>query len=142
MKGGRISKILIVDDDYALRLLYQEELSDEGHSVLTTDDCKNLVDLIERFRPDLIVLDIMVCRFNGLDILQEIRDKYFEMLVILCSSCYTFRYDMKSLAADYYVTKSADLSKLKFMVKMALETRNNNLEYSVSEFHELHAVNT
>jgi len=33
MEGDPMSKILIVDDDYALRLLYQEELSDEGYSV-------------------------------------------------------------------------------------------------------------
>ena len=53
-----MNKILIVDDDYALRLLYQSELEAEGYSVTTTDSCPNLVGQIEHLKPDLILLDI------------------------------------------------------------------------------------
>lgn len=115
-------KILIVDDDHAIRLLYQEELEDEGYSVSTTSGCLNFLDQIEHFRPDLILLEIKLGKFNGLDILQEIRARYYDMPVILCSAYYSFRYDMRAIAADYYVTKSVDLSELKFKIKMAFES--------------------
>jgi len=115
-------KILIVDDDYALRLLYQSELEDEGYSVTTSGECRNLGDQIKHLKPDLILLDIRLGEINGLEILQEIRDRYYNMPVILCSAYPSFRYDIKAIAADYYVTKSIDLSELKFTIKMAFES--------------------
>lgn len=131
-------KILIVDDDYAIRLLYEEELKEEGYAVDTTDDCENLMNTISNSNPDLIILDIMMGGFNGLDLLQEIRNTYYNMPVILCSSYSTFRHDLKSIAADYYVNKSADLSELKHMIKMALDSKNYTLESWAYELQERH----
>ena len=121
-------KILIVDNDYAIRLLYQSELEDEGYSVMTTDGCLNLLEQIEHLRPDLVILEIRLGEINGLDVLQEIRDRYYDMPVILCSAYSSFRYDMRAIAADYYVTKSIDLSELKFKVKMAFDSITVELE--------------
>jgi DNA-binding response OmpR family regulator len=122
LKGGSMYKILIVDDDYAIRLLYQSELEDEGYSVMTTSGCLNLLKQIDHLRPDLILLETRLDKINGLDILQDIRDRYYDMPVILCSASPSFRYDMRAIAADYYVTKSIDLSELKFKIKMAFES--------------------
>lgn len=115
-------KILIVDGDYAVRLLYQAELEDEGYSVITTSGCLNLLDQIEHLKPDLILLAINLGKINGLDILQDIRERYYDMPVILCSVNPSFRYDMRAISADYYVTKGIDLSDLKFKIKMAFES--------------------
>lgn len=121
-----MSTLLIVDDDLAIRLLYQRELRDEGYKVAATDDCRNLMKIIETDMPDLIVLDIMMGEFNGLDLLQQIRETYYELPVILCSAYYHFKYDLRSIAADYYVIKSTDLSELKYMIKLALVSRNSD----------------
>jgi DNA-binding response OmpR family regulator len=121
-------KILIVDNDYAVRLLYQSELEDEGYSVMTSSGCLNILDQIEHLRPDLVLLEIRLGEIDGLDILQEIRDRYYDMPVILCSAYSSFRYDMRAIAADYYVTKSIDLSELKFKVKMAFDSITEGLE--------------
>ena len=51
-----MNNILIVDDDRTIRFLYQEELTYEGYSVITTDDCRNLLELIDDKNPDLVVL--------------------------------------------------------------------------------------
>lgn len=115
-------KILVVDDDHAIRLLYQAELEDEGYSVATTHDCRNIMEQIEHIRPDLILLDVRLGEINGLDILQDIRERYYDMPVILCSAYPCFRYDIKAISADFYVTKSIDLSDLKFKIKMAFES--------------------
>jgi len=115
-------KILIVDDDHAIRLLYQSELEDEGYSVTTSSGCINLLEQIEYLRPNLILLDIKLDGIDGLDILQEIRERHYDMPVILCSAYSIFRYDMRAIAADFYVTKNVDLSELKFKIKMAFES--------------------
>ena len=115
-------KILIVDDEEHIRFLYSEELADEGYEVVTADSGFKLLERIDAEKPDLIILDIKMVDYNGLDLLQDIRNKYYELPVILCTAYDTFKEDMKSIAADHYVIKSFDLTELKNKIKMALET--------------------
>lgn len=117
-----MAKILIVDDEEHIRFLYAEELADEGYEVATADSGFKILERIEQEKPDLVVLDIKMVDYNGLDILQDIRNKYYDLPVILCTAYDTFKEDMKSIAADFYVIKSFDLTELKNKVKMALET--------------------
>lgn len=115
-------KILIVDDEEHIRFLYSEELTDEGYEVVTADSGFKLLERIDAEKPDLIILDIKMVDYNGLDLLQDIRNKYYDLPVILCTAYDTFKEDMKSIAADFYVIKSFDLTELKNKIKMALET--------------------
>ena len=115
-------KILIVDDEEHIRFLYSEELADDGYEVITADSGYQLLERIEQEKPDLVILDIKMVDYNGLDLLQDIRNKYYDMPVILCTAYDTFKEDMKSIAADFYVIKSFDLTELKNKIKMALET--------------------
>jgi len=119
--GALMKKILIVDDEEVIRMLYGEELEDEGYKVITTGTGLGLVELVDRERPDLIILDIKMAEHNGLDLLQDIRKEFYNIPVILCSAYSSYKIDLKSIAADYYVVKSADLSELKRRIKMALE---------------------
>lgn len=114
-------KILIVDDEEVIRMLYGEELEDDGYNVITTGSGRGLVELVEQEKPDLIVLDIKMAEHDGLELLQDIRKQFYNIPVILCSAYSTFKGDLKAIAADYYVVKSADLSELKQKIKMALE---------------------
>ena len=116
-----MNKILIVDDEDVIRMLYGEELEDEGYEVITTGSGQGLVGLVEREKPDLIVLDIKMAEHDGLDLLQDIRRDFYNIPVILCSAYSSYKGDLKAIAADYYVVKSADLSELKQKIKMALE---------------------
>ena len=122
-----MNKILIVDDDEPIQILYADELTEEGYDVITTDDGVGLLGLIEEAQPNLVVLDIRLGETNGLDLLQDIRNTYYELPVILCSAYSAFKYDLKSIAADYFVVKSSDFSELKVKIKMALEARNHLL---------------
>ena len=72
MKG----KILIVDDDTFLLNMYSVKFTNEGFEVVT---CQNTPDalkkLSEGFLPDLMLLDVVMPGMDGLDLLQEIRNK-------------------------------------------------------------------
>ncbi len=122
VKGSKMAKILIVDDEEHIRTLYKEELLREGYQVSTSATGRNILELIEKERPDLIILDIKMSDCNGLDILQIIRNKYYNMPVILSTAYEIYKNDMKSMAADFYVVKSFDLTELKKRIKRALET--------------------
>ncbi|MFH1075906.1 MAG: response regulator [Pseudomonadota bacterium] len=116
-------KILIVDDEEVILMLYKEELEEEGYEVSTTSEGYQLTERIEAQQPDMIVLDIKMAEYNGLDLLQDIRKKFPVIPVILCSAYSSFKGDLKSIAADYYVVKSSDLSILKQKIRMALDSR-------------------
>jgi two-component system response regulator (stage 0 sporulation protein F) len=119
---GAMTKILVVDDEVQLCTLYAEELTEEGYEVIFMSDCKGLMEMIEYYGPDLILLDIRMGEYDGLDLLQDIRNTYYDMPVILCSAYSSFKYALKSVAADSYVVKSADLSELKKKIDMTLES--------------------
>lgn len=118
-----MAKILVVDDEEHIRLLYSEELSEEGYDVITAESGYKLLERIEQEKPDLVVLDIKMVDYNGLDLLQDIRNQFFDLPVILSTAYDTFKEDIKSIAADYYVVKSFDLTELKKKIAMALEAK-------------------
>jgi DNA-binding response OmpR family regulator len=121
-----MAKILVVDDEEHIRFLYSEELTEAGYEVITADSGYRLLEKIEEEKPDLVVLDIKMIDYNGLDLLQDIRNKFYDMPVILCTAYDTFKEDMKSIAADFYVIKSFDLTELKNKITMALEAGANS----------------
>ncbi len=115
-----MKKILIVDDEEWIRMLYGEELINEGYDVIASGNGADLNKLIEHENPDLVVLDIKLGGYNGLDLLQSIRNCYYDLPVIICTAYSTFRSHLKSIAADYYVVKNSNLYELKSKIRMAL----------------------
>jgi len=118
-----MAKVLIIDDEKHIRVLYSEVLQEEGYEVAVAADGKDIIERLEREKPDVIVLDIKMMDSNGLDVLQEIRNKYYNLPVILCSAYGNYKVDIKSIAADAYVVKSSDLTELKKKISQVLETR-------------------
>jgi two-component system, response regulator, stage 0 sporulation protein F len=114
-------KIMVVDDEEHIRLFYESEFRDAGYEVTTADGGYRLLERIEEEKPDLVILDIKMVDQNGLDLLQEIRNLFYNMPVILNTAYDSFKEDMKSIAADFYVVKSFDLTELKNKVAIALE---------------------
>jgi DNA-binding NtrC family response regulator len=117
-----MKRILLVDDEEYIRRLYAEELSEEGYEVVTVATGHDLLRKINLSQPAVVILDIRLMDYDGLELLQEIRCHYHDLPVILCTAYDTYKEDPKAFAADYYVIKSFDLSELKMMVGRALET--------------------
>lgn len=115
-------KILVVDDELHIRMLYQEELQAEGYTVALSDGRDPIMDVIKREAPDLVILDIKLegNPVTGLDLLQTIRATDTELPVILSTAYDSFQHDLKSIAADAYNVKSVDLSILKNTIKEVL----------------------
>jgi DNA-binding response OmpR family regulator len=80
-----------------------------------------VIKLIHEHAPDIVLLDIMMGEYSGLELLQDIRRVFYNLPVILCTSHSNFRFDLRSIAADYYVVKSSDTQELRRTIRMALE---------------------
>jgi len=73
--------------------------------------------------PDYFCRDLELAQYSGLAILQDIRNHFYDLPVILATAYDSFKGDMKSIEADFYVVKSFDLTELKQKITMALETK-------------------
>jgi DNA-binding response OmpR family regulator len=113
-------KILVVEDEEGLRLLYEEELEAEGYEVLTARNGKEAIRKLEEEKPDLIILDIVMPVMDGMETLGRIVGKERKIPIILNTSYPGYRQDFMSWAADAYVTKSTDLGELKDKVRELL----------------------
>jgi len=122
-----MARILLVDDEEHILRYYTEELSEEGHKVWTLATGHKLLKRIDRVQPEVVVLDIKLVEYDGLDLLKEIRNCYHDLPVILCTAYDTYKEDPKSIAADYYVVKSFDLTELKMAIQKAIEVKVSDL---------------
>jgi len=126
-----MKRVLIIDDDPWIRRLYQEELCEEGYDVISSDGEKGLLLLIAAKRPDLILLEIRLRSRNGLDILQDIRNVFQRIPVILTTACPGFELDPKSVAADAYISKNSNLTKLKQQIEKCLNAPSSAYEKGI-----------
>ena len=108
-----MSKILVVDDEANIRLLYAEELAEEGYEVVTAASTAEAVDKLQVGQFDLAVLDIKLKNESGIDLLQKLVKERHEMPVILCSAFSCYKDDFSAWLADGYIVKSGDLTELK-----------------------------
>ncbi len=117
---NRKPRILIVDDEESIHLLYREELEEEGYEVHSAMDGPAALELVEEVKPDVVVLDINMPGMDGIEVLRQIKEKHPQMPVILCSAYPEYKQDLASWASDDYIVKSFDLTELKESIKRNL----------------------
>src|SRR3954462_2895967 len=70
---GWVATIAVIEDQRELRTLLRGGLEGAGHSVITAEDGPGGVGLVEREEPDLVILRMMLPRFDGLEVCRRIR---------------------------------------------------------------------
>ncbi len=118
-----MATLLIVDDETHQRMLYQEELSEEGYQIILASNGKEALEKVVEATPDLVVLDIRMPVMDGLEALGKIIGKERNIPVIIHSAYSSYKEDFMSWAADDFVVKSADLTELKRKVRELLEKK-------------------
>jgi len=115
-------KILIVDDDQHIRLLYKEELLEEGYDVDVAASGMEALQLFDRNEYDLVTLDILMPDMDGIKVLRQMKEKKPRIPIIM-STAYDYRDDFAVWASEAYIVKSAELSELKEMIKTLLSKK-------------------
>ena len=111
---GAPIRALVVDDEAALADLLTMALRYEGWDVRSTDVGTKVVPLAREFRPDIVVLDIMLPDIDGLEVLHRLRADGFEAPVLFLTAKDAVRDRVAGLTAsgDDYVTKPFSLEEL------------------------------
>ncbi len=119
-----MAKILVVDDESNIRLLYSQELSDEGHDVVAVGTAAEAVAKLQAEEFELVLLDIKLKNESGLDLLQTIVKERHDIPVVLCTAFSFYKDDFSAWLADGYVVKSSDLQELKDEIMRVLAKKS------------------
>jgi DNA-binding response OmpR family regulator len=115
-----MKKILLIDDEESIHLLYREEFEEEGYEVHSAMSGEEALEKVALINPDLVILDINMPGMNGIDVLRRLKEMNSKMPVILSSAYQEFKQDLASWASDDYIVKSSNLDELKESVKRHL----------------------
>ena len=119
---GPKRRVLIVEDDPSIMLGLRINLENEGYAVLSAEDGEKGLALARAEQPDLVILDVMLPKLNGLQVLQTIRREGISMPIIVLSAR-TGEMDKVTgleLGAEDYVAKPFSLAELLARVRAAL----------------------
>ena len=97
--NGTEKKILFIEDDPVVLTLYRNRLQREGFEVLFAEDGEVALNILSRVRPDLVVLDLMLPKVNGVDVLKHIRadDRLKSVPVLILSNAYMTELAQKAM---------------------------------------------
>ncbi|MDA0578654.1 MAG: response regulator transcription factor [Verrucomicrobia bacterium] len=128
-------RILVVEDEQAIKLGLEENLKFAGYEVLTASDGPDALQQGMQAKPDLILLDIMLPGMSGYDVCRKLRDSGAQMPIIML----TARQDEFDklhgfeMGADDYVTKPFSVKELLARVHAVLQ-RGRAREDAAGEF--------
>lgn len=117
-------KILVVDDEKEVVETLRSRLSREGYEVVVAFDGDEALDKVREHNPDVVLLDLIMPKLNGFEVLKELRKKFSDRWrpVIIVSAkgelgtvkeCY-------GLEADHYLTKPCTMENVLQGIKTML----------------------
>src|SRR5918995_2117400 len=137
-----MAKILVIDDEPSIVNLVTAYLKPEGYEVFTASDGPSGLKSARAFKPDLIVLDIMLPGIDGIELLSRLRRESEVYVILLTAKTEeTDKIVGLSVGADDYVTKPFSPRELTARVKAALRRIQagvaSDFETSIYSFHHL-----
>lgn len=118
--------ILIIDDEVGLRNLLKFRLASFGFDVLMAGDGYTGLEMAKARKPDLVILDIMMPYFNGIEVCKKLKSDYdTRNIPVVFLSVLAQKEDIqmgREAGAEFFLTKPYDPEKLNLIIQMALKT--------------------
>lgn len=115
-------KILIVDDQFGIRVLLQEVLRREGYAIFQAPNGPTALELVRTENPDLVLLDMKIPGMDGLEILRNIRKLELDTKVIMMTAYgeLDLIQEAMEMGALAHFTKPFDIDELRQAVNAQL----------------------
>ncbi len=119
-------KILIADDSASDRAAARGILTDAGYSVVEATDGQQVLDMYQRERPAMVLLDVVMPKISGLEVCRILKAKasgYLPVLMVSTRNSVNARVEGLRSGADDYLGKPYDSEELRLRVEVLLRTR-------------------
>ena len=121
-----MKKILVVDDEKPISEIVKYNLVKEGYEVFTAYDGEEALEKVEEVEPDLIILDLMLPKMDGLEVAREVRKTHdMPIIMVTAKDSEIDKVLGLELGADDYVTKPFSNRELVARVKANLRRGDN-----------------
>ena len=132
-------RILIVEDEYKLADVIKDSLKREKYSVDISNDGESGLDNALSGIYNLIILDVMLPKINGFEILKEIRENDIDSKVIMLTAKSELEDKLNGLnkGADEYVTKPFHMEELIARVNVQLRNSNSKTDKNLLEYEDI-----
>ena len=123
--------IMLVDDELLTLNNLKKALEKEGYEIILAESGERALELLENFRPHLVLLDLVLPGISGIEVLKKIKEVDREIIVIMMSAYEILEKAVEAmkLGAYDYLLKPFKLSELKTTVQRALETLSLRLRF-------------
>ncbi len=112
------NKVLVIDDEKAIADIIKFNLEQEGYTVDTAYDGEEGINKVHKWKPDLVLLDIMMPKKDGFQVLKEIRNTYnFPVIMLTAKEAEVDKVLGLELGADDYMVKPFSMRELVARVK-------------------------
>ncbi len=122
-------KLLIVDDESHIRMLIEqtlEELEDEGVELLFAENGEEALHLIQKEEPNLVFLDVMMPKMNGMEVCQKVKKElnlsHVYIILLTAKGQEVDRQKGLEMGADRYMTKPFDPDEMLSIAEEILNT--------------------
>ncbi len=134
-------KILIADDENAIADIIKFNLLKQGYEIEIANDGQEALDKIGADAPDLLILDIMMPKKNGFEVLEELRRRHkFPVIILTAKEEESEKIKGLELGADDYIVKPFSMNELIARVKAnlrRLEFQNPEADFEIIEYEDL-----
>lgn len=129
--------ILIVEDTQSLAMMYQSYLLPTGVNTLVANDGATALDIINKIKPDLIVLDVMLPDMNGLDILAQLEPDNFPQVVVLTGhATKEMAIQAIKLGASDFLEKPVEAERFRITINNTLKIKD--LKQTVTKYKNIY----
>jgi DNA-binding response OmpR family regulator len=125
-----MAKVLLIEDEESLRNLYTRILSSRNYTVETAIDGEDALLKLPEFNPDIIVLDIVMPNYNGMELLRVLKndERHRRIPVVMLTALSEMKKITKCLemGAVGYITKDSSVEDIAHKLNLILESFSVN----------------
>lgn len=126
---GTIGKVLVVDDDKNIGEVLKMYLESSGYTVRVAYDGRDAQEIFLNYKPDLVLLDVMLPYIDGIDVLKWIRKDHETPVIMITAKGETFDKVLGlELGADDYIVKPFEPKELMARVKAVLRRYTSEVD--------------
>ncbi|WP_139364818.1 response regulator [Sutcliffiella halmapala] len=121
-------KLLIVDDQYGIRILLNEVFQKEGYQTFQAANGYQALDIVEKHSPDLVLLDMKIPGMDGIEILKRLKaiNKDIQVIIMTAYGELDMIQESKDLGAITHFAKPFDIDEIRDAVRENMPQSTEN----------------